>query len=48
MLLTDARRAHEVVERRFRDGEKGADMMQSFIDAGMSQFEVEQEMYVEM
>lgn len=47
-VLTRCRRANEVVERRLKSGEKGRDMVQSFVDAGMSQFEVKQEMYVEM
>ena len=41
------RYAHDDIEERLRSGEKGGDMLQSFIDAGLSQFELEQEMYVE-
>lgn len=31
-----------------RSGQKGRDMMQSFIDAGLSEYELQQELYIEV
>ena len=39
--------ARDNIHERLRSGEKGRDMLQSFIDAGLSRYQLEQEMYVE-
>lgn len=41
------RHARDNIDERLRSGERGSDMLQSFIDAGLSRFELEQEMFVE-
>lgn len=46
-MLTEHRHARDNIDERLKSGERGFDMPQSFIDAGLSRYELEQEMFVE-